>query len=609
MSVFTRNFSEFVFSNEITFLNKLRVFKRSSGLALEVVEKYIVDHKPAPLYSDVQINNLIKTSRGLHEHLNKKTKLKFSILIPVYKPNLKYFSEALDAALNQSSPNFEILVGFDGEHSSEYQDLIDIKNQKNLRSTLIQIKYFTFERTKESYGISVTTNKLANLATGDWLVLFDHDDWIRPDLLYRYEQTLQLFNLDKNIVLYCNEYKIDEKSNYIPGSILEKPFTPEFPILFINWVCHCLAVPKELWITVGGLQQEYDGAQDYELVLRLDIAGAKFSNVPFLMYAWRSHSGSTASNLNQKPEATSAGINALSRYAEAKGLNWKILEGPFPTAYRARPELIETADVHVIVPFKDQRELTLSCVKSLLNQKNINLFITFVNNQSVDAFLSQELSRLGIEVLNADFPFNFSKLNNFAIKDSQCPSKFDLVLFLNNDVVLNDDAIFEMACWATSDYVGAVGAQLLYPDGRIQHGGIRLDDDGKSRVIPWIHASPFVDPKSDGIHNVIQTMNCVTAACMMMKKSLFQQVDGFDEDFYPIAFSDTLLCMKIRELGFSVLYTPYAKGVHYESLTRGKDNIEDYESSTWLHHLYFGSRSIHKLGPFYPMLSIKERIQ
>lgn len=532
-----------------------------------------------------RLKRLEQTVRGLHSMLPSQNDYSYSILIPVYKPKPDFFKKALLSAARQSAPNLEILVGFDGPQPDEvYRVVEDVVFAQPEYAQ--KIKAFRVERTSVGGGISRTTNFLATQAKNKFLLLMDHDDWIRPDLLFRYEQTLRLEKNPSNIILYCNEYKINERDEPILNSYLDKALVPSFPYLFINWICHALLVPRDTWIKVAGLRPEKDGAQDYDLCLRLDLAGAEFKNVPFYLYAWRAHSKSTAGAANQKSYASDAGARALQHYVDQKGLNWKVEPGLVPTTYRALPSSDTNLTIHALIPYKDQKALTLKAVQSLLKQKNSKIFITAIDNGSQDASIAQDLEKLGVEVLRVEAPFNYSYLNNFGAKKSKFSQKTQALLFMNNDVELESGAIEEMARWLGQPKVGLVGCRLLYPNGLLQHGGVRLDRRGPGHQMTWTHIDGGTPPQMRSFSNVINAVDAVTAACALIKREHFDMVGGFDEIWYPIAFSDTCLATKLKQKGLICLYTPFANGVHHESATRSYNNIEDFEASRWLNDKY-----------------------
>ncbi len=533
-----------------------------------------------------EVEKLRITTQRLHPLLPRDERFSYSILIPVYRPPTAFLKVALESALHQTAPSMEVLVGFDGPQPDEVYRLVD--ELKRLYPHVL--KSFQLNRETEGGSIAATTNYLANKATGNFLLLVDHDDWIRPDLLYRYEQTLRLFASPENRILYCNEYKINERDCPLPKSEVRKIDQPCFPYLFNNFVCHCLLVPKALWQKIGGLRVVCSPAQDYDLVLRLDLAGATFHNVPCYLYAWRMHSQSTAKDINQKPFANETSIRALSDYSKSKNLDWQWEPGYLPCTYRAIPQLKKTPSIHVIILFKDQKELTLKAVDSILQQQGVHTKITAVNNQSSDTSIAEELQERGVEVLSIHEPFNYSRLNNLAVKNSRVGDSCDTLLFLNNDVELQPDALLEMARWIDQPQIGMVGCRLHYPNGLLQHGGIVLFDEGPTNEMTWNHIEKQFSFEEMIATKLLGVRDAVTAACAMIKRQTFLDVGGFNEIWYPVAYSDTNLAVKLKHKGLWCFYTPYAVGTHHESVSRGQDNIEDYEMSSWLHRQFVQQR-------------------
>lgn len=534
---------------------------------------------------------------GLHrllpEPLSDSARMSYSILIPVYRPNPIFFEKALRSALDQTAPRLEVLVGFDGPQPKEVEDVINRLREESPRAReCIQVVHC--DRARTGGGISRTTNELAEKARGRFLLFMDHDDWIRPDLLYRYEQTLRLMPDPEVTVLYCNEYKINEKDEAIASSFFWKPEQPIFPYLFINFICHCLLVPRDLFVKSGRLRPECDGAQDYDLCLRLDLAGARFQNVPFFLYAWRIHSGSTAKDAGAKEYVTAAGIRALGDYAQAKGLDWgNFQKAYFPTSYRAEPRIHGERRVQVIIPFKDQREMTLKAMRSIEGQKGQGLSVqmTFVDNKSSDRGIGTELEAGGAEVLSLQEAFNFSRINNYAVANSthqDCP----YILFMNNDVELDPNALYEMLRWIDQPRIGMVGCRLHYPDGTLQHGGLELSPVGPAWRMEFRSHDALLALEKSFLARVHQVTEAVTAAAVLIRRDVFRQVGGFDEQWYPIAYSDTDLARRLRKRGLYSFYTPDAFGVHHESKSRGFSRFEEMESSRWLYEKREESGSI-----------------
>jgi len=275
----------------------------------------------APLPDLLGPRDTIPTPAKEHQELQKQFSVTFSALMPVFKPKPHFLKRAIESVLAQSAPSFELLIGLDGPQPDEVIQTLQAFGDR--------IKLFSFEWG----GISKTTNCLAERAKGDYLLLVDHDDWVAPDLLYWYHKKLKE---DPQLFLYCDEFKIDVKDRIWPHTYFRKPLIPPFPFVFFNVVTHALLVPKTHWI---GLRSEVDGAQDFDLVLRLNKMGLKGENIPYPLYGWRIHSNSTAGRLTQKVDK---GLKAIQEYRP----DWSFEPGLVPFSYRAIPPL-STPDVYI----------------------------------------------------------------------------------------------------------------------------------------------------------------------------------------------------------------------------------------------------------------------
>jgi GT2 family glycosyltransferase len=529
---------------------------------------------------------LKKTVQGLHSLLPPDPRFSYSILVAIpVQAKPAFLKKGLESVLNQTAPSLEILIA---THTQQPSEITAILTQLQLAhpNTLKQIALNTNSNPSNPNS---TLNQLAKAATGNYLLLFNGIDWIRPDLLFRYEQTLRILPLPDTTVLYCNEYQINEWDHPIPLSHITKPQRPSFPYLFADDIGNGVLIPKTLWEHIGGVQN--NNSTTYDLALRLDLAKAHFYNIPLFLYASRPTSNLPITLFTEK-----AGIAALQEYVNAKQLEWKITPGYTPKTHRALPPIPE-APIHVIVPYREQKELTLCAIKSALKQKNIHLQITAIDNGSTDLTIAEELRALGVEVLTINEPFNYSRLNNLAVAKTRIGQDCETLLFLNNDVDLEEDAVAEMSRWIDQPQIGMVGCRLHYPDGSLQHGGVDLYPRGPITRMTWEHIERFSTfDKTMNLTKRLRITKAVTAACAMVKRQTFLDVGGFDEVWYPIAYSDTNLAVKLAMKGLWCLYTPYAVGIHHESVSRSCDNIEDYENSRWLHQLYL-SRGIHDQIP------------
>lgn len=541
---------------------------------------------------------LRKISAGTSQLAFRGDGFSVSVLVPVYHPDRGFFREALVSILDQGVEDFEVLVGFDGDHSEGDLAIVSELREKHQNGGKLR----SFEvGNRHGGGISRTTNFLASRAVKEFVLLVDHDDWIRPDLLLRYRQTLSVPGRSAGrTVLYCNEFRIDERGSIIPGSSLHKPIRPVFPYLFHNWICHALLIPRAAWSEVEGLRSERDGAQDYDICLRLDLAGYEFMGVPVPLYAWRAHEKSTAANIEAKPEAANAGLASLRDYVERRGLDWDCEHGDVPTMYRPIPRRTDRPRVQAILPFRDQADLTLAAVESLLAQEGVHLRISCVDNRSDDRSLGGRLRDLGetVEVFDCDEPFNFSRLCNVAATRG---TDEPYLLFVNNDVELEPGALFEMLRWIDQPKIGAVGARLFFPDGRIQHAGISIHPEATwQEILGWGNLCCGRQAEESGFTANPMIVDAVTGACLLVRRDIFEEVGGFDEKRFPIACSDTDLCLRIRRRkGLHSFFTPAAQGIHHESYTRGRGNLEDFEFSRFLPRELYGGDPGESLVPYY----------
>jgi GT2 family glycosyltransferase len=481
-------------------------------------------------------------TKGLHELMSYDNQFSYSILIPLDNPQLSYFRETLESVLQLTPPKIEILFGYKANESKETLEILyEFEKQ-------IDNKIKSFE-----ISDSEIVEVLASKAKGNMLFIMGQEDLVRCDILYRYEQMLRM-QTTKNVVMYCQEYHIQDESKIQNKSI-------NFPYVFSTQSHRSFLIPKDMWALV-------ENKNDF--VAQLDHLGMSFFCIPHPLYGYRN-------------EGQERSLNHLQEYYKQKDLDWHIEEGYSKNTWRVIPALKEIPKVHVIIPFKEQKNLTINAVNSILAQKGVQIYVTTVDNGSEDRSIGLEIQRLGAEVLFTDAPFNYSFLNNYALKNSHGGDEFNLVLFLNNDVELKEDALLEMCRWIVQPGIGIVGCRLNYPNGLLQHGGVRLDIESPASKWIWEHTEKGMNFSDLKMANELGVVDSVTAACALMKKSAFFEVGGFDEIWYPIRYSDITLTEKIKALGYHCFYTPYAFGVHHESISRKYENIEDIESSSWFY--------------------------
>lgn len=519
-----------------------------------------------------KIAKLKHTAKGLYSLLPSDPRFTYSILMPVSQPHPRFFKRALQSLIDQAASPLEILIGFEKPPSAALHQVLNSLKEHYPD----KIKEYRFDAEQKP----LILNELAKQATGHYLFIMGQEDWIRPDLLFRYEQTLRLLPQPELAVLHCSEHKVNDHDYVIPQRKF-KQTSLHFPFIFDLMQLSGLLVPKHLWDQVNGIGHWPPLIQNEDLILRLEALGAHIQSLPFYLYFKRQLP--KKQKVQQSREVL---LHVLNHYTCAKGLNWAWQLGHDGHYLRAIPSLKQEHHVQVIIPFKDQKKLTLSCVQHVLKQKGVNLTITAVDNASADRSIARELTDLGVEVLTIQEPFNYSRLNNLAVKQTTAAAHCDVLLFLNNDVDLEEEAILEMLRWIDQPQVGMVGCRLHYPDGRLQHGAVSLNPSHSfnndlmhwEHIEKWCRFDEMQQTKQLGINDA------VTAACAMVKRDNFIRVGGFDEAWYPIGYSDTNLAVKLRLIGLKAFYTPYAAGIHHESVSR-KEGIEDYENSYWLHRL------------------------
>lgn len=562
--------------------SKLKVFLYAVGLSIYRGFYYfrdnlnqnldlIQDHANSP-ESKPQWLRQYERCIGLHQLLDLHSPQSFSILILINKPQINFLKETILSCIYQTAPQFEIFIGYLGQADEDVYHLINnLKNEIPKANQII--REITLHPKLGQFNGSTLINLLANESIGTRLIIVRQHDYLRSDLLYRYAQTLSFSQDSSNLILYCDEYKFDSSGQILPGSLLRKPFTPPFPYLFSNFIANGIMVPKNLWRQAGGLDPNFDDAKEFELILRLDLFNAQFKNIPIPLYG---------QHLSLTKTKSQSGAKALQKYLSSKNIPCNVTEGLREGSYKVTPPP-KSKKTYAIMPFKDQKDMTIQAVKALLAQENISkLEILCIDNNSTDEKIIHDLQALGAKTLVIKEPFNYSRINNLAIQHLKSIQPDDLILLINNDVVLEPKALEEMIPLTDLPKVGIVGCLLTYPNGRIQHGGIYIEREGKSNEVAWRYYDGMKKIEEGTFSSYLMPVDAVTAACALLTKRVFDEVQGFDEALYPIAFSDTDLCIRINQRGYYALYTPFAKGVHYESASRGRNFYEDFEGSTWL---------------------------
>ena len=513
-----------------------------------------------------------KVNRLTQKEIERQESEKFdcepiiSILVPLYCTPSEYLKELIKSIQLQTYQNWELCLS-DGSGSGN----MDHTYINECMHADARIKLICSEKPLE---IAENTNLALEIASGDFVAFADHDDLLAVNALY---ECVKVINSYPEVeIIYTDEDKVsmNGKTHFQPH------FKSDFNLDLLrsmNYICHFLVVKKSIQEQVGMLRKEYNGAQDYDFVLRCVEKSSHIYHISKILYHWRAHQDSTAENPESKMYAFEAGKRAVESHLERCNEKAVVSMGEHLGVYRVRYELIDQPLVSILIPNKDHVEDLKRCVKSLYAVSAYSNFeIIIIENGSVENSTFEYYNNIlathkNVQVVtwNNENGFNFSALNNFGAK---C-AKGEYLLFLNNDTeVISKDSISEMVSYMNREEVGAVGARLYYPDGTIQHAGVIVGLGGIAG-----HAfKDFSRYEGGYFYRILctQDYSAVTAACMMMSKTLFVEIGGFDEKL-KVAFNDIDLCMQIRRKGKLIVYTPYAELYHYESKSRGLENTKE----------------------------------
>ena len=514
-------------------------------------EQWILKHRPDK-----------KTLRKQKKTVFQKKPL-ISIVVPLYQTPEPYLRELIDSVKAQSYENWQLCLA-DGSPDDRLKGFLDRNYGKENR--------IVYRKLEQNGGISVNTNEAVMLATGEYLMLCDHDDTLEPDALY--EITKAINEKDAPDVLYTDEDKVsmDGKHYFDPN------FKPDYNLFRLrenNYICHIFVVKKALTDRVGLLRTEFDGAQDYDFIFRCCEEADKVVHIPKVLYHWRCHMDSTAADPESKAYAYQAGRRAIKEHYQRMGIDASVEMTERPGWYRSYVKIQDNPKISIIIPNKDHIEDLELCLFSLTKRstyKNYEILIVENNSEKPETFeyykkLPDRYPK--VKVLTWEKEFNYSAINNFAAKQAEGV----YLLFLNNDVeILTPQWMEEMLQICQQKDVAITGAKLYYPDDTIQHAGVVLGLGGIAGHI--MCKASREDPGYFGRTVTVQEISAVTAACMMIRTEDFWNAGGFDETFQ-VAFNDIDLCMKVRAAGKKIVFTPYAELYHYESKSRGLEDTPE----------------------------------
>jgi len=493
----------------------------------------------------------------------------FSVVIPLYKTPEKYLREMIDSVLAQTYVNWELCLADGGGAESELTTVLEQYAKKDAR-----IRFMTLSENK---GIAENTNAAVKMAKNEYIVFADHDDIMPPEALF--ECAKAIVENPAVDMIYSDEDKVD-----MAGKVYFEPnFKPDLNIDLLrsmNYICHLCVVKDTLLKKAGLLRKEFDGAQDYDFILRCVEQAEYVHHIPRVLYHWRCHLDSTAANPESKLYAFEAGRRALEEHYHRVGLPARVEHSNYYGMYHTIYQWEEKPLVSVLIPNKDHIEDLDKCIRSLMDKSSYRNFeiVIIENNSTEEATFayyeelvktSDEAGGIPVRVVRWEKEFNYSAINNFGAAQA----KGDYLLLLNNDTeLINADSISEMLGYCMREDVGIVGAKLNYEDDTIQHAGVVIGFGGIAGHT-FIGSSRY-DLGYQGRIVCAQDYSAVTAACLMTKKSVFAQVDGLTEEL-KVAFNDIDYCLKVRALDKLVVYTPFAELYHYESKSRGLEDTPE----------------------------------
>lgn len=486
-----------------------------------------------------------------------------SIAVPAYQTPVEFLKQMIESLISQTYPEWELCIANASPDNEEMQRVLADYSAKDSRVRFCNLK--------ENLGIAENTNRAFSMAKGEFMGLLDHDDLLAPNALYEIVQALQ--GHPQADALYTDEDKVTTELD----EHFQPHLKPDFNLDLLrsnNYICHFFVVRRSIVEKAGGFRKEFDGAQDYDFIFRCTENAREVLHVPEILYHWRTHKASTADNPASKMYAFEAGKRAIEANLERTETKGVVSHTQDLGFYRVKYPVQGKPLVSVIIPNKDEKETLQTCMEMLNSNTSYQNFeiIIIENNSTTDEIFRyyKELSKdPRIHLLRWGKEFNYSAINNFGVAHA----KGEYLLFLNNDIKsINPDWMEELLGVCQRPEVGGVGAKLIYPDNTIQHAGCVVGMGG-------IAGHMFVDMPADRtgyLHkaSLLQDMSAVTAACLMMKKEVFEEAGGFTEEL-AVAFNDVDLCLKVRKNNHLIVYDPYAKLYHMESKTRGAEDSKE----------------------------------
>ncbi len=521
-----------------------------------------------------------------------------SIIMPVYNIGEIWLERAIISIINQFYKKWELCIVDDASTEKHVHKLLNRYLKEDNR---IKVKYLP-----HNTGIANASNDAFQMATGEYLTLMDHDDMLTNDALF---EIVKAINKNDPDIIYSDEDLIDKDDRHIISHF--KPhFSPDL-LLSHNYITHLLAFKKSLFLQVNGFSSDCNGAQDYDLILKLIEKTDKIYHIPKILYHWRKIETAVSENPDSKMIAVNAGLEVLRKTIKRRNIQGSVEKINSLGFYRIKRALSQYPLVSIVIPFKDKADLLRKCIQSIVSKSVYqNYEIIGLSNNSIENDTFQAMDELQktdsrIRFIEYNTEFNYPKINNYAVSNAHG----EHIVLMNNDIeIINQDWIEALLEHSQRNEVGAVGAKLYYPNDTVQHAGIIVGIGGFAG-----HSHKYEQRQKSGYFyrlKCIQNISAVTGALMMVKKRLFEEVEGFDEEYFKVALNDVDFSLKLRKKGYLNIFTPFCEAYHYESASRGYEDTPEKESRFNIEIKYFQKKwnEILKKGdPYYNINLTLER--
>ncbi|MFA5955100.1 glycosyltransferase [Hyphomicrobium sp.] len=554
------------FSTQGYMINNPDVKRRNVNPLLHFERRGWIDRRE--VFTRLEIGLTASARHAIANHLaDLDLKPLISVVMPVYNTPESFLREAIDSVIRQCYPNWELCIANDASPSPLIAPLLNEFVKADSRIKVVH-------REKNGH-ISEATNSALKLASGEFIALMDHDDVLNETALY---EVAVAINASPSVdIIYSDEDSIDENGR-IHGGYCKTDFNPEL-LLGQNMVSHLGVYRRSLMDKIGGFRKGFEGSQDYDLILRAwaQTTARKICHIPSFLYHWRRGSIAPSFSEAQLEKCTTAARKAIQEYLDIEGEDARVTAAPgaenFSRVIRRVPS--PKPLVSIIIPTKDCHHLLSTAVDGVLNGTNYpNIEVIIVDHDSEEKktiSLFEKLKRDSrVRIIRHSGLFNYSAMNNAAVREA----KGSIIALLNNDIeIIGADWLNEMVSHAIRREIGAVGAKLLYPDGRIQHAGVVIglgDFAGHA-----FHFAPKRELGYMGQAVLTRAVSAVTGACLVVRKSIYEEVGGLDEQELPVAFNDVDFCLKVQERGYRNVWTPFAELIHHESVTRGAESTPE----------------------------------